>query len=736
MILYATAKEFLLLDIPGFPDTEQGIKFRAKSLAWPSRPRKGRGGGVEYPILGTPEANKVLSAEQQTYVRSILEAQSSEAETTTIKGIIETKRAAKAQHQETQAEAIQAINALPDHAMERMNARTQILNAWVSFQRSHIPPIGKTASEPLFVIAYNEGQIKVDDWVREIVPTLSVSTLRRWQQIVQQKGISGLGSSYGNRKGCGLIDSQEEVQTFIVAMMTDFPHVEEKQVLIGLQARFGKRSDVKIPSHRSIERWMKAWKASHAQTFTALSNPDEWKNKFMVAYGNASENIERLNQRWELDGTPADLLLADGKRYTLIGAIDVFGRRPKLLLSPTSRAVSVAALLRRAILDWGVPEMIKTDNGSDYASKHINMVAMGLGIEQVFCPPFSPWHKPHIERFFRTFSHSFLELLPGFIGHNVAERKALEARKSFADRLMKRGETVEIGLTPEEFQRFCDRWCEEYYMHEPHEGLNGKTPWQVVSGWPHPIRRIDDERVLDILLAEAPNGDGQRTVHKGGIRIDGAWFIAPELEAYVGQKVQVRFDPMDLGRIYVFGRQEQGFVCVAECPERTGIDRQEVAIKTREEQKKRVQEERRALKAAAKKVKTDEVVNEILEARAEKAGKLTRFPSPIEHHDSEGIRAAAEAIEAMDEMQRQPAPHDEVDLAIGRALIARLDEEAKQRAEIEDPLDRYKRLKAKSDEGLAVSQDEQRFMRNFEGTPRYRAWLDFEELRRESLGPT
>ena len=35
------------------------------------------------------------------------------------------------------------------------------------------------------------------------------------------------------------------------------------------------------------------------------------------------------------------------------------------------KAVAVAALYRAALLDWGVNEEAKTDNGADYVSEHI-----------------------------------------------------------------------------------------------------------------------------------------------------------------------------------------------------------------------------------------------------------------------------------------------------------------------------------------------------------------------------
>ena len=45
-----------------------------------------------------------------------------------------------------------------------------------------------------------------------------------------------------------------------------------------------------------------------------------------------------------------------------------------------------------------------------------------------------------------------------------------------------------------------------------------------------------------------------------------------KLGAYVGDVVRVKYDPADLGRIYVFSAETQDFICRAECHERTGID--------------------------------------------------------------------------------------------------------------------------------------------------------------------
>src|SRR5690606_13911862 len=234
------------------------------------------------------------------------------------------------------------------------------------------------------------------------------------------------------------------------------------------------------------------------------------------AQGSASEHVIGLNQLWEFDSTPADLMLTDG-RHTILGVIDVYSRRTSFVVMPTSDSKGVAKVIRRAILNWGVPETAKTDNGADYKSRWIKHVFRGLGIDQQFCPPFQGWKKPHIERVFRTFAHDIAELLPGFIGHNVAERKAIEARKSFSDRLFKKDQLIDVTMTSADLQQFCNDWLQYEYHARKHECL-GCSPNDMVASYNGSIRTVSDERLLDVLLSEPA---GTRTVTKTGIKLNG-----------------------------------------------------------------------------------------------------------------------------------------------------------------------------------------------------------------------
>jgi transposase InsO family protein len=382
--------------------------------------------------------------------------------------------------------------------------------------------------------------------------------------------------------------------------------------MAGLLARF-KPQGIEVPASHVVAYFVRQYRKENESLLLFMSNPDEWKQKCQFAPGSASATVVRLNQVWETDATPGDVMLTDG-RHTVIGIIDVWSRRVKVLVTPTSKAQAIATLARRCIIDWGVPEVLRSDNGKDFTARHMTRVLDALEIYQDLCPPFTPEAKPHIERFFRTFSHGLVELLPGFIGHNVAERKAIEARKSFAERMMKRGEIVEVKLSAREFQDICNRWIEAVYHRNPHSGMDGKTPVQMAEESTDQVRRIADERALDVLLCPAPKDGGFRTVVKKGIEVDHRYYFNTALAGYARKRLRALVDHTDLGCIYCF--EESGaFVCMATCPDWYGISAEDAAGALKRRQKAILAAKRKELKALVKQAKIEMVPEDVLSYR-------------------------------------------------------------------------------------------------------------------------
>ena len=617
------------------------------------------------PDSETPYGDGIIGAEA---AREILAARAVESE----------------RRQIAKEDGMAAFSRMPEQRQAEAQARFTLLQVCDGFVKAAGFSIKRHAlrskrGDLAFVEAYNAGRIAVADEIRQIIgETTSYSTLKRIADAYHANGLAGLALNYHNpKRNCtALTDAQQDM---VITMMCRNPHTSSHNILKGLQGKFG----MDVPSASVIGRFRARWTAENNELWMFYTNPDEWKNKRMFAFGSASDHVERLNQLWEADSTPADLMLVDG-RHSLIGMIDVYSRRLRLFVSKTSKATAVVALIRQCLIDWGVPEAIKTDNGKDYVSDHVVRVMHGLRIEQRLCTPFQGWEKPHIERTFRTFLHGLVELMPNFIGHNVAERKSIEARRSFADRVMnKDSEPVAVNMTAVELQKFCNEWTNFIYQHDAHGGLAGKKPIDMVRNWREPIRRINDYRALDMLLMAAPSDGGIRTIGKKGVQVDNRYYQSPEFAGYVGEKVFVLLDPADLGTVYIYlvnEYDERTFLCPAIDPKWVGIDPAGFANAARKHQDKVIREERKKLTKLCKAEGEQEAYEGYMQLRKEQVGKIMEFPGLVKEYSTPALGEAAKAVIAKVEMAEDERQFDqklkaiEEEMAVNAKLVMNKEE--------------------------------------------------------------
>ena len=134
------------------------------------------------------------------------------------------------------------------------------------------------------------------------------------------------------------------------------------------------------------------------------------------------------NAVWQADHAQLDILLLreDGPpaRPWLTAVIDDYSRAiAGYYLSfepPSSLRTSLAlrqGIWRKMEPHWqicGIPDVLYTDNGADFTSKHLEQVAIDLKMRLVFSTPGRPQGRGKIERFFRTVNELFLCDLEGY----------------------------------------------------------------------------------------------------------------------------------------------------------------------------------------------------------------------------------------------------------------------------------------------------------------------------------
>lgn len=719
-----TNAEFAALGLPGFPNTQPGVEKWFKSRGYDDtyphrvRQRQGRGGGIERHVALLPRPLQKLMHLRELAV-------------------------APAPDLAPIAAAVSAAAQLPEPVgteagEQRQAAKLTILAMWDVF-RAQVPG-SEEAARHRFAAMYTNGRIEgIPAWVRAALCTkdgkdkgFSAKTLQRWVAERDAGRLAKLGGAYGNRRGTGVLDTAEDgaVADFLAGAIVANPHWTADHLRDQVADRFGatlntvsqKTGEMKavpLPDHRTFQRWVSKWREDHQDALLRLTDPDKWKNKRRFSGKNMNHWVTRPNQLWEADASPADALVLDG-RYAIYAVVDIAPRRMKVLVTKTPKTAAMLSLLRRCILDWGMPEILRTDNGSDFTSYEFKRALAALGIQHDIRNPFSPWEKGSVERAIGTLQRGVMPLLPGYIGHSVADRKAIEGRKEFAKRL---GESEAkafcVSLTHQEMQAAIDSWVENKYHHAPHAGLGGKTPFQALAAYTGPIRWIADERALDLLLAPIAGKDGIRTVTKTGIRADNATFIHPDMP--IGEDVLCRHDPEDMGRLYVYTADGREFICVAECPERLGINPGEAVRAVREAQAVRMAEEIAPLQREIRNMKPRDAIDAVLRVAEAKASNVVALPKPTETHTTPALEAAADALAPSRGMEPAPLPeaaarhHAQLVAELASPKVAVLPESPKQK------FARMWQMQQRMEAGEALPPEEARELLLYVGTAEYRA---------------
>jgi len=229
----------------------------------------------------------------------------------------------------------------------------------------------------------------------------------------------------------------------------------------------------------------------------------------------------------------------------------------------------------------GIPSGIYVDNGKDYRSRaleggsktfkagmseHDQVLLKGLfpqlNIDITHAQPYNARAKI-IERFFGHVADDFDSAIPGYCGHDTKDR----TDHFFAD--VKRHKQWLKGqrrdtpfLTLAEVRDLFEAWLYKFHMRA-HAGLSdgGRklSPLDVYRLYGRAPELIRDHS-LEFLLMERTKRPP--TIQTNGIKLDGLWYRGDALFGLKGSKVEVRRDPEEAGRLYVFSLSGT-FICEA-----------------------------------------------------------------------------------------------------------------------------------------------------------------------------
>ena len=715
--LWLSAAEIAALRLDGMPTTKRNINARILREQWSLRPDKlrfaDRGGNrtALYHLDLLPEAARL------DYAARVSGPTRLAGDDSAFEGALNGP-----------SHAVQpppsALPVLRDAPGTSAAARAALVHMAERFAKAS--GLAKSAADRLFCARYNAGAIAVDDWICGHAARLSPRSLRRWRK-AGGVDVAALSDNRGRKPASAVLDRAEggAVRACILALLVRQPHLATHHVRAAVLANFGDDLVIDhgelrpVPPLRSFQHYIAGLKAAHAQVLTRLTDPERYRSAMrMVAAGGASASIDRVNQLWEIDASPADVMLTDG-RHSIYACIDVFSRRTLIHVSKTARAEAVGLLLRKAVLAWGVPEIVRTDHGSDFIARQSRALFAALDIAHDLCPPGRPDRKPFVERVIGTFQRSFVRTLPGFLGHSVAMRKRLEERRKGEARTGWAATGLfAVDLDRSEFQALSDKWAASY--NATRHGTLGRAPDEQAALC-DAVRRSAAPRALDVLLAPIAGGGGYRIVTKAGIRVSGTHYMSCDVGP--GTRVFVRHDPDDLGCLWLFDEAGETYLGAAVAPELAGLDPAETIAKVRAAQRAFEAGEIARIRKAARRIGPRDVMGAVLDGPRPQT--VVAFPKRTSAHETPALDAAADAArgphipELTDE---QRAAHERL-----KAEMAEADAPGHEHDERYARFARARDLEAGQARGAAIDAGDALWLAGYQTTPEYRGLALMEE---------
>lgn len=355
---------------------------------------------------------------------------------------------------------------------------------------------------------------------------------------------------------------------------------------------------IQAPARSTVFRWLDQLQQDVVDT--ARLGAEFARAKYRVAL--TGLQVENVNERWEIDHTPVDLLVVDPETFVPIG-------RPwlTLIIDKASRMVvgfylcigspsayGVLQALRMAILPkedllsefpdiqgvWaahGLPTLIALDNGMDLHADALEVACLELGIQILYCGARTPEHKGSIERAFRTLASSLIHRIPGTVFSSVDQRGDYPAE-----------ELACIDMRT--LRHLIVKWIVEIYSVTPHRGI-GTTPlekWYELA----PKRQIElpaSPKQLEVITGIS----ARRTLFHYGIELEGLHYNSmrlQEIRRREGGKVEVdlKFYMDSVAYVHVFDPHVNEYIEVpSTAPEYTANLSRSVHRLVREHARKR-----------------------------------------------------------------------------------------------------------------------------------------------------
>lgn len=178
------------------------------------------------------------------------------------------------------------------------------------------------------------------------------------------------------------------------------------------------------------------------------------------------EPLGQANERWSMDFVSDTL--SSGRRFRCLTIVDEFSRECLAIhVAHSIPALRVIEVLERLRAERGLPEVVVTDNGSEFTSRAFDAWAYARGVKTQFIRPGKPVENCFVESFNGTLRDECLNL--------------------------------HWFLSLEDAKRTIEDWRRDYNEFRPHSSLGGLTPAEYAGS-----RSQGEERLAAATNAGLP----------------------------------------------------------------------------------------------------------------------------------------------------------------------------------------------------------------------------------------
>jgi transposase InsO family protein len=529
--------------------TKRGVITRASRERWPSRSEKSNGGVRRiYQVAALPE--DIQGAYAESLKLSLTELQNQLKPLSKHEKKIDIPRY---NGRGAKTSAAKPVEGIADADLRIAAARRKLIE---SYNASGL-------SAPQFITAYENGAAAPE--LRERLGRYgnihSQSNFYEWLARYERYGLAGLAPRYAKSKGGSGASLDGRAKEIIEALYLDprkpsIASVERDIKQFGYELNYSiinRYINNEIP--KSVKVFNRMGEKAYHDRFDPYTQRDYTLFKAME-WGCGDHHLFDF------------VIKHEGRifRPWLTMFIDMRSRKiTGWHIDASPNTLTIMRAFSMSVETCGLFENLLVDNGKDFKSNWfagsawkerrtspeketldlIEGVLHDCGTKARFATPYRGQSKL-IERAFRTIIELFSKRQPTYVGSNTADRPA--DTKLFWGGINGR-ERIEVKYTlaelREDFGEFAT-WFNAEWEHSG-QGMDGKTPDAVFEANLEARREMPEAMRRYVFAVRE-----QRTVQRGGVRVDGVDYYNEEMARLIGERVEVRRDINDIGKVSIF----------------------------------------------------------------------------------------------------------------------------------------------------------------------------------------